>query len=128
MWVTVLTLLILLAGLVYALRLERTDPGRGVFWMVLGVSARAGRAGLHCAARAMTTSVFCACGAQWHGLWVARAAAHIAAHRARAQDGRGGCWMLTHAEYRQRFLCKCESCDGERRRERRLHWLKAKGV
>jgi len=61
-----------------------------------------------------TDCVFCACGAQWHGEVIARAADIIAAHRQRWDSHIGGCGDITHGAYIKQFRCLCASCAAER--------------
>jgi hypothetical protein len=71
----------------------------------------------------MTDSQYCGCGAQWHGdEQLLRAAAIIAAHRARARDARDptGCHVLSHHDYARLFRCLCAVCQTERLVRRRL--------
>jgi hypothetical protein len=51
-------------------------------------------------------SVYCACGAQWHGKHTMSLV--IADHQARSGDGR--CHMLAHSLYKERFRCQCPAC------------------
>jgi hypothetical protein len=55
-------------------------------------------------------SVYCACGAQWHGRYLVSAAATIEAHAKRCGA------PLSHDDYRARFRCACVACSEERRR------------
>jgi hypothetical protein len=59
-------------------------------------------------------SVFCACGAQWHGAIVARAKDTIAAHRARANAHHPVCWLVPHRVFKRRFICLCPDCKRAR--------------
>jgi len=63
-------------------------------------------------------AAFCACGAQWHGYVVERAAAIIEAHRSRWDRG-GECGQISHAVYARRFRCLCLACSAERLAHRR---------
>jgi hypothetical protein len=65
-------------------------------------------------------SVFCACGAQWHGQWVKKAVATIVAHKERWGSGQVGCGYITHGRFRARFTCRCEACAVERAQKRLL--------
>jgi hypothetical protein len=49
-------------------------------------------------------SVYCACGAEWHGQWVTKAEAVIVAHKERWSDNRAGCGPITEAEWGRRFI------------------------
>jgi hypothetical protein len=60
------------------------------------------------------SSVYCACGAQWHGATITHAGPVIAAHRARwgtRINGRpSACGRLLHGGFRRRFRCYCAQC------------------
>jgi hypothetical protein len=66
-------------------------------------------------------SVYCACGAQWHGEWVLKAADTIAVHEARGQAAQttgaiSGCRPVTHDEYQRLYpVCYCAACEAARR-------------
>lgn len=58
-------------------------------------------------------SVFCACGAQWHGKYIHSAA--IASHRERGKTGKLGCRIIeNHADFASRYECQCMACDVRR--------------
>lgn len=68
-------------------------------------------------------SVYCGCGAQWHGKYTESAV--IAGHQERWATCALGCTPLTHKEFATKFSCKCDACDvaraearAERARER----------
>lgn len=66
-------------------------------------------------------AVFCDCGAQWFGKYAGSEV--IQSHIDRAANNRsGGCWMLTHEQFKVRHRCKCEECrigrKGQRGRRR----------
>jgi hypothetical protein len=64
-------------------------------------------------------SVYCACGAQWHGEWVVRAADTIAVHRQLWQANMAGgtnCRPQSHEEFTRHYQCYCPECEAARRR------------
>jgi hypothetical protein len=65
------------------------------------------------------TSIYCACGAQWHGKYVVSGAPAIAAHQARWKAHDLRCWSVPHDWYRRRFKCLCAACVAERSQARR---------
>lgn len=64
-------------------------------------------------------AAYCACGAQWHGHVVERAAPIIDAHRRRWESHEGGCGEMAHAVYAKKFRCLCLACCAERITHRR---------
>lgn len=63
----------------------------------------------------LATSVYCACGAQWHGAWVAKAEPTIKEHLARLAKLRSTtCWSVPHDWFRRRHTCICAVCKSER--------------
>ena len=63
-------------------------------------------------------SVFCACGAQWHGKYVVRAQSVIAIHAGRGRVHHEQCEPVSHDWFRQRFRCQCAACGVDRAEER----------
>lgn len=63
----------------------------------------------------MGESVFCRCGASWHGEYVRAAQSHIL---------RDGCGGMSHENYKALFRCKCPDCDQARKRDRAQRKLK----
>ncbi len=63
-----------------------------------------------------TEAVYCACGAQWHGTWVARASVTIRTHQARWATRIGGCWSVPHDYFAKHHKCMCADCVAIRRR------------
>lgn len=58
----------------------------------------------------INASVFCRCGASWHGAYVKGAAFH---HR------KGECRFITHDEYKALHKCRCDECVLLRRQARK---------
>lgn len=54
------------------------------------------------------TSVFCACGAQWHGQYTSSIV--IASHKQRWPTQARGCGRISHDDFKQRFRCQCPTC------------------
>jgi hypothetical protein len=54
----------------------------------------------------MAESVYCACGAQWHGSYAASGV--IEYHRRRSERGDSECRLLTHGEYVAKYPRRCD--------------------
>lgn len=67
-------------------------------------------------------SVYCACGAQWHGDVARPSNTAIARHRDPLKKNRptDHCRVLNHEHFAQRFHCQCKECARARRAARAL--------
>jgi ribosomal protein S27AE len=63
---------------------------------------------------ATTESIYCACGAQWHGRYTRSAV--ISDHKERWATGKCGCRYVIHATFAKHFKCKCDECVVSRKR------------
>ena len=63
-------------------------------------------------------AVYCACGAQWHGRWVAKAAKTILWHQERWKSHSSTCWSVPHDYFAKHHKCGCEGCVAQRRSKR----------
>ena len=65
----------------------------------------------------MNGSIFCACGAQWHGAAsVLKAAPIIERHRGQAGPAYSRCRLITHGSFVRHFRCGCDACILERQK------------
>lgn len=74
------------------------------------------------------TSVFCACGAQWHNHVIERAADIVRAHVARWPTKQAGCGPISHEAYQREYRCLCDACAAERMVRRKLKRGNRSGV
>lgn len=62
-------------------------------------------------------SVYCACGAQWHGKYTKSPVIEAHKLRARQLDLKVNlCQMIAHATYVKHFRCACSECKASRKR------------
>lgn len=64
--------------------------------------------------------VWCACGAQWHGMYVTTGAHIVAAHKANWETHVNGCGEMAHSEFVRQYRCNCSQCQAERMIKRKL--------
>lgn len=63
--------------------------------------------------------MFCACGAQWHGIkLLSRASDVVCAHMARWKSEKSRCGPISHDDYQREYRCGCADCDAMRKARR----------
>jgi len=67
-------------------------------------------------------SIYCACGAQWHGRYTTSPIIH--AHRLGGYNAAlpycgHQCVLISHKEYKARYRCHCDRCKVQHQRGRR---------